>query len=1628
MLTEFQIDILKDAFQQLLGKPWKKGAMAYVRCLLPEIILSLCKNERFIIKGWQVYGVTNRCDLSSRLITSDRAVEMRENKSDAVLLLIDTSSAGSGLDGIYSAGREIVERELFETAIKKTQRIIPQGFKGFCKKAVSKSRRITTVSPWREFEFYSQCIDNLSIGSALAILSLWPVYIDNYPNDDDLDKSLILVQRLLLSNRSSLTVEEMISSLLLINPTHQQKISFADFLRSAISKPIKEAMSDLSNKPELWLNKLQFGIFSEQDIQRIEIIPWRGKQSKPLSWSGLRLNNQGMLEFNLNQEAKLEVRWRSIPQRLNRDVVQYNIAVMAGESEEILSEKTLSHSGKEIQKCTFRRDDFQFEESALFEAKIQITVVGKSNIEANTEEFLIKFGEVGDSKAESSARTVRALIEGAIQIENKEVFIAACSNPANFSKDSKGFIAFRYGGKSAKVYCPPLISRIEREWIGKDGVIGRWMVRVRSDGTLAGDLKFIPCDIHNERLVRASLALKRLIGEYKGMLGCICLSKNELDEYVNAWLAASESNNPELALINTLEVRSVSDKMIGLIVLPFHPITIAWHSAYDQMLAYFRYDYEPNVKVKNILDACRILDGSYYPAFLPGFRDNETFIFGDTLGFHAVAMVSDRDREPKATIALLARVLSEGKEEIAPTVGKSTSDALAEEIHRYIILHPEYRTIHIHALRPGDGMTVGKALSTVIERLKKAKEDDDESLNVKSDINFMLNLYPASEKIDITGRFFQMVSQRRRTGSGVSSQDVWIFENLLRDGNIPVPRLQWAKRSITHPDISAHIATAFDTFESKVVAVPSNELTSSSPIETFGLHPCLLRDFTFIPTPRWRTYLPQIQEGEKHPASRALTERLLKVQSRLMKITALNIGGSEDSLPVLMTEIPPEKEESIRTLHSLSDWIITIDKNAGIEYFDSPREKPKVFEAYIIDCVPEREDLGFLQMVTSTANLDEISNLLDTSLTDMGLSASPANCIFLLNELKSLSGRLAMRLAGQGNQPHELIALSMVHANCRMAKSDNEAWLSLENGFFVPLDEVPYLLNSNDSNNRADLLYVTAMSKGGLQFAFVEVKYRGSLKTARSLDLIDYVTKQIKATRKNWEDLYSEKASPLERAIRYCRLARALRFYASKGRRHHLSNEAYNRIMREIDKMVSEGSRYRFPDSDIRDRGYIFCPEYKAESAALLSFDESPLIYLFGDSHIPDRAARLRMIDLKSDQNLEPSDSNKTTLNNYVDIPDHPQQELPKVVPKAEISSKESQASEDVLIHLGDDIQSAEPVRWKISIKANPHLLLVGLPGMGKTTSLINICTQMFENGIVPIIFSYHNDIDERLSNIFHDEIQFVDYNGLGFNPLQVHSGSTTGFIDNVSMLRDIFSAIFPDLGDIQLGALREALKQSYLDKGWDINNPNTDNLQTPQFDAFYHILKENPKQDKALKGLLVRLDELNDYGFFSTSSNESSLFSSQKPVIIRIHRTQNDVLQKAFSMFVLHNLYKQMFIRGVQQSITHAVVFDEAHRAAKLNLIPTMAKECRKFGISFVLASQEIKDFDPSIYNAIANYLILRLNENDARTIAKTIAPSDRVNRYTDLIKQMQKYHAIFSCEGIQRSKIIKLRSISVQ
>jgi hypothetical protein len=193
-------------------------------------------------------------------------------------------------------------------------------------------------------------------------------------------------------------------------------------------------------------------------------------------------------------------------------------------------------------------------------------------------------------------------------------------------------------------------------------------------------------------------------------------------------------------------------------------------------------------------------------------------------------------------------------------------------------------------------------------------------------------------------------------------------------------------------------------------------------------------------------------------------------------------------------------------------------------------------------------------------------------------------------------------------------------------------------------------------------------------------------------------------------------------------------------------------------------------------------------------------------------------------------------------------------------------ARDPVDVVLGTATGGTQEVEWRLSIRANPHLLMVGLPGMGKTTCLINICRQLTEASVAPIVFSYHDDIDEKLGNAI-GPLNFVDYDGLGFNPLRITDRRPRAHIDVSGTLRDIFGSIFADLGDLQLEELRQAIKQSYEGLGWGADG-SPDDLPTPAFRAFFDILSAKPKPNL---NLLARLRELADYGFYDRSFSRSN-------------------------------------------------------------------------------------------------------------------------------------------------------------
>ena len=1660
--TELHTSILSRAFERSLGRP-DTGSVAFVRCLTPDIVQTLAAERAFSPQGWQVWRVADSVDEASRTITADRAVEMRESKIDAVLLIVDTGQAGAGMDGIYSAAREVEERGLFKEALTLAQREITRrlsaAHRHYAELAVRRARgygQRHSVSLWTEFDYLCQvAAEKKHPGEFLNVLGLWPTEAPKEPQTTDgLDISRIFVERLLGRTVSGISPSQRIESLRLLNPSELQLKDLELFLRHSATKPLLSALAELVTKRHLWVNNLRVE-GAAHTINSIELLPWRTNMGKIAKWSGLIEEGEAgappvlILEPNADRTgnySKLEIKWKVRPDNLEKGAVEYRAAIVTDMEEELTS-REIAHSGKREEKCRFSNDDFStLSEGALISAKILISVIGNDSVEPKeSEEFVIRFGQPPEREHGGVGKKVRTFSEGLIELDDRESIPGLASATGTLSGDSKGFVLLRthQPGKSFRVYRPALIHEVDKQWAERGGTIGRWTVRVRSSGARAAEVEFVPFQASNlatwDRAVTANRRMAERFAAAGGSVGQIydetsTLFNTIIKEYLLAWAALLEEGGPELSLANTVEVQSLSGKTIGLIVLPSHPVRVAWLTAYDNLVIHTAFDQKE--KPTDIRKELSVLDGAMFPAFLPGLERGASFVFADTLGFHTVGMVPDTDKEPKAAIAILARALGESEAaDTAPTVGKHSAAILGNEVVKYLECHNTARLLHVHALRPGDGLTVARALGRVHEQYHKASsgEDLDDSAQMAAP-GFVLELYPSEGQRAIAGRFIAEAREKRRTGAGLlAPEDQWMLESLGLPGGVSLPRLRWARKNDQEPQTAAHLAVAFDTFESRVVPQLPGEAAITHPLYAFGMISFFDRKYTSNPSPEWSSIVPESNEGEKHPSDRAHSDRLVRLQQTVHRLVTRNIGA--DGLPALRTEVSPEKAQSLRQLHRLCDWVITLDRNAGIEYFDSPRDNRDIYDAYVIDCVPERQDLGCLQLITSTSNFEEVRNLLDAALDQMGLSRSRRNAEFLMESLKALSGRLAIRLTGDKAPTSELIALALSHANCSGPLQAHDCWVPLESGVFISADDVRDLLppllrdeNSSETDSRPDLIFVSVVPRKGLTFRFIEVKYRRHLRTARSPETLNSIREQVESLRTRWDEWYRtvDICSPF-RSVRRAKLARVLRFYADKARRHHLSKEQYDIIESEIERMVEKGADYVFAAMERSDRGWIFCPEYAGDGPMEISPDEwDTRIFLFGPGLLPD-----------SNQHDSPDLIFQRPQSEQVAVPTRSGGEEESLEARegvkpglGETSGKEVSSNENTertiseipSVRIGEDVLTGAEVHWRVTVKGNPHLLVAGLPGMGKTTCLLNLCKQMLAIGVRPIIFSYHQDIDAKLQ-LLVDSVRFIDFHGLGFNPLRVFDRQARmAYLDVAGALRDIFTAIFPELGDIQGERIRRALKDSFIENGWDNPNSIVDSLREPNFKRFLEILRKDTKPDRGLRTLLSRLDELDDYGFFDTRESDHSLWESDQPIVIRIHSTQNENLQKAFASLVFYGLYKDMFRRGLQDRITHAVVFDEAHRAAGLKLIPTMAKECRKYGISLVVASQEARDFNVSLFSAIANYLVLRLTEADAKVLVRNVSSSQQERVLVDKIKQLERFRALYFCEGKVRPALVAL------
>lgn len=130
------------------------------------------------------------------------------------------------------------------------------------------------------------------------------------------------------------------------------------------------------------------------------------------------------------------------------------------------------------------------------------------------------------------------------------------------------------------------------------------------------------------------------------------------------------------------------------------------------------------------------------------------------------------------------------------------------------------------------------------------------------------------------------------------------------------------------------------------------------------------------------------------------------------------------------------------------------------------------------------------------------------------------------------------------------------------------------------------------------------------------------------------------------------------------------------------------------------------------------------------------------------------------------------------------------------------------------------------------------------------------------------------------------------------------------------------------------------------------------------------------LKSVVDRLENLNAIGIFKSTPPP---FDENKQVWRYNIRALSMEERKLFALFKMQELFSAGVQRGEQSEIRDVIILDEAHIYADddpENIINTIAKEARKFGIALICASQSPTHFTEDFISSVATKVVLGIDE----------------------------------------------------
>lgn len=342
---------------------------------------------------------------------------------------------------------------------------------------------------------------------------------------------------------------------------------------------------------------------------------------------------------------------------------------------------------------------------------------------------------------------------------------------------------------------------------------------------------------------------------------------------------------------------------------------------------------------------------------------------------------------------------------------------------------------------------------------------------------------------------------------------------------------------------------------------------------------------------------------------------------------------------------------------------------------------------------------------------------------------------------------------------------------------------------------------------------------------------------------------------------------------------------------------------------------------------------------------------------------------------------------------------------------------QNALVYIGTNLDTKSPVFWNPlpSGAANPHVLILGESGFGKTYTAICLTAELARRDIASVILDYGQGFSpSAIPEVAwaNSEPEWLDLAtmGISLNPLTIEPSDVRGPTSVAQRVADSFSRVYSRIGVQQHAILRDAILDVFYDVGIKPDNPNSWKRRAP---AFHHISAK--LQSYAADGT-----NANRRFASSVASHISTLFVfnifrsagqrlawndllSNKITILGFRGLEASV-QRLATEFVLWNLIGHLESLG-PQPLRAFIVLDEAHRLsfAENSPVEKLLREARKFGVGLMLASQQPEDFSAVAFANTATKIVFQITD-DRSVVSRNIHRKIRNHSFSEVFETITR------------------------